>query len=501
MGAYSPGQNGMILERLEAAVHAGNITAIVPEDLEIAAHNTLWSETKPTELTLLKALPTIAATSVRHEYTKVISYGVDKGYGFFGERAMAEEVNFETERVQEYIKLLGLVGPTFLLAHLEKTQKVLGANSAQGAQRVSLRRNLLKRNERALFFSDTRTTRSDLRFRGLVQQIEEGTDGTTGDVSPYGTHIIDMQGQPLAVDTLRRKIGETITLFGFTSALFMDPLVRSDFESSLDSAQRLNLPSGMAPFRVGQHISGLQTQGGVAYFETNNTLSPLHSRGPYSPKLQKGAPPNKPTVVITAQADGDSDYDSLWDASSAGDVFYVITEVVDDREGLGRKTALTTVNAGQEVKLVITPTSTEVESFRIYRGHEDTGTDDTDAWFIFEVAAAADGSAVTVYDDNRFRPRTSMVFGLNIVSDSFDAMTAPNENAYYNAREKSADFLSQSDRETNTVAVATLGPKYGIMALASVLAEVDRPLMYSAQTLEVRNPYQNFVLINVGYRS
>lgn len=508
----------LILNKLQKAVHSGNISAVVPEDLEVEAHSTLWEETSPTQLTILKLLPSVPASNIVHEYTRVTSYGNRRGSGFFSERSLPPETNFTTERVETNIKLMGEIGPTFLLAALEKTQRALGTSGAQNMERVALRRNLLQKKANNLYHSDTRKTRngtSSNRFKGLFQLIEEGTDanapgftGVNSEGSPYGSHIIDMQGQPLNFDTIRDKFAKAITLFGAPSCMLMDPLTRGDLELSMDPAQRLAVPTTFSPLMVGQNLGGIQTQNGRMYFETDNTLSPIYARPQYSTTVHDGAPTGTPTVAATAGADGTSPDTSKWDASSAGDCYWVVTEMVDEMEGLGTRFpaalgSFTAVAADQEVTLTLTPSSAETDSFKVYRGRDADGQDAlSDAWFIFEVSAAAGGGAVTAYDDNLYRPNTSWAFALNIVSASANALHTPSAtgtlSAYENARARSANFLSMADSPRNTVAVATLGPAMGILALASILAEVDRPLMYSACAPEMRNPFQNFGFINIG---
>lgn len=496
----------LMLERLEKAVHSGNITEVVPEDLEAEAHNTLWEETDPTQLTLLKLLPSVPATNIEHKFSKVTSYGHTRNTGFFNERALPPESNFRATRVTINIKLMGEIGPTFLLAALEKTQKALGTSGAQNIERVALRRNVLEKKNRNLYFSDDRTTNNTLRFKGLLQQIEEGTDGTVG-TSPFGSHVIDMEGDPLTVDTIRERVAKGILLFGRFTSLIMDPLARADLESSMDAAHRLNLPIAASPLLIGQNVGGIQTQGGTTYFETDNTLSSIYSRPQYSADIADGAPATRPTVTATAQADNSTTdtTDSKWDAASAGQIFYVVTEVVNEMEGLGTRypavvTNYVAVAAGQEVELSITPGNPLADSFKVYRG-DDTDGALTGAWFIFEVANDGGGAAVTVFDNNTWRPNTTCAFGLNIVSRSERAIHAGVLGSYQAAAANSASFLKDNDMPgRNTVAVAELGPSMGIMALASVLAQVDRPLLYSACAPEVRNPFQNVVFKNIGRR-
>ena len=493
-----------ILAIMELAVTTGTIEAIVPQDLEMEAHNTLWMETKPTELTLLKLIPSIPAKQIEHEYSKVTSYGDARGSGFFGERSLPQNTALGTERVVNNIRLMGEIGSTFLLAELEKTQKVLGTSGASSIERRALRLNTLRKKNRNLYKSDTSKIRQGtggVRFKGLEQLIREGTDGTTG-TSPFGVHVIDMRGLPLTADTIRDRNAEVVNLFATMTTLLMDGFARTDFEKSLDPATRLPMPINMTPYMLGNAVGGLQTQGGIVKFYTDNTLSPRWYGGQYVAAAQEGGPSTIPTATAAAGAVGGG-RTSEWDSSSAGEIFWVVTESVDELEGLGKRVpataaTYTTVAAGQEVTLTLTPGNALADSFKVYRG-SDADAADTDAWFIFEVANSGGGGAVTAYDDNLERPNTSRAFGLNIASMAAEAMGRNSPDAYYSAKEKSAEFFQMSDDPVNnTIAVAELGPSMGILALASVLAEIDRPLMYSACSPECRNPFQNFVFKNIG---
>jgi|GEM_PF-2986071 hypothetical protein len=500
------------LDLLEKAVATDTITAIVPEDLEIEAHNTLWNESEPGELTLLKYLPSVNATQVNHEYTRITGFGRGhkrRSYGFFGEKSLPPESNFKSQRVVNVIRLMGEIGPTFLLAALEKTQRALGTTGAANIEAVGLQRAVLWQKNRALYMSDTRDTNSELRYKGLYQLIEEGTDSTAsgfsgvgGKGSPFGSHIIDMRGEPLTVDTVRERMAESAILFGQINCLFMDPLVRADFEGSMDSAQRLPLAIQARPYMLGQNIGGIQTNGGTVYFESDNTLSGIYSRPQYQDERESGGPSTRPTVAASAVAGGTSGNTSLWNSSYAGDVYYQVTEVKDDLESKGQRAPATastylTVASGQEVQLDITPGDPTVDSFRVYRG-TDSDASDEDAWFIYEVANDGGGSTVTSYDWNKWIPNTTWAFGLRVLSASQRSLQNGQVNAYWAAKDKSASFLRAGEKKGNTVAVAELGPSMGIMELASVLAEVRRPLVYSAHCPQIRNPWQNFCFTNVG---
>lgn len=495
-----------ILTAMEKAITAGNLTDLVPEDLEVEAHTTLWEQSDPNELSLLKYLPSTPAYSVVHEYTKVTSYGVGtrkpSATGFFGEQSLPSETEWETERVTENIKLMGEIGSTFILASLEKTIRALNTEGAENIDQARLQLNVLRKKNRNLYQSDTSKTLlgdSGLRFRGLAQQIREGTDGTDGDASPYGAHVIDMEGQPLNLATLREKLAEAAVLFGMPTCLFMDPLTRAGLEASYDPAHRLATPASFAPIMMGQHVGGIQTQGGRMMFATDNTLSPIWYSGKYNTTLENGAPTATPTVVATQQALTQAE--SFFDADSAGDCVYVVTEVANEKEGLGTTTSTITQVAGQETELVLTPSSTTTESFRVYRT-EPGVTTATEAWFIAEFPVVTRGAAITVYDVNEYRPNTSQAFALRILSKSAEAMGRPNQDgylaSYYGARSSASNYLVGNEKKGNTVGVAQLGPGMGVLELAAILATTRRPLLYSACTPLVRNPYQQWHFINIG---
>lgn len=489
-----------MLEALEKAVFAGNLADLVPEDLEAEAHNTLWRDTDDQELTLMKCLPSVTATSVKHEYDRFTSFGYDRNSGLFPERALPPESQFATERVITNIGLQGELSSVYLLAHLEKTINALGANGAVNINRAAARLNFLRKKNRNLYKSDTSTDRQGAngpRFEGLEQQIREGTDGTVG-ASPFGSHVIDMEGQPLVPETLRAKAARSAVLFGQFNSLFMDPFVRADFESQLDPATRLGLPINMRPFLVGQNVGGLQTQGKRINFFTDNVLTPIWYGGQYTTDLVEDAPTSTPTVAAAVASSTTSKFDS--NPFGAGDVFYIVTELQDEKEGLGTRyptgTSTTTVANGEKVTLTITPGNPLSDTVRIYRGY--AGQANTEAYWMADVKVPGTGAAITVVDDNLDRPGTSRAFGLRVTSMGRDALAGGMYSSYADAAQNSAKFFGMPDSAQNTVSVVHLGPQVGLMKLASFLAQVDRPLMYSAYAMQVRNPLQNVVFKNIG---
>jgi hypothetical protein len=493
--------------RLEKAVIASTIQALVPEDLEGEAHNTLWRASDSTEMILMKLCPTTPASSIIHEYDAITSYGETRGFGFFGETGLPRESQPGFERRTTNVRLLGETSSTFLLAHLQDTIKVEGATNADAISRNMLMLSLLRKKARAMYFSDTSTTRlgaAGARFKGLIQQIREGTDGTVGS-SPYGSHVIDMEGAQLTIDTIRAKAAKTITLFGRINCLIMDPFARADLEAGMDGAVRLGLPINAKPFMLGANIGGIHTQGGDVFFHTDNLLGPLTAQGQYIAAAEDLAPTSAPAVTGLLNASPTGANVSKFRATDGGNFFWLITEIKNDRESLGRRipsSGSQAVAPGEEMSFSITPTDPNSDTFKIYRGPD--GDADTEAYAIFEVANSGGGAAVTAYDLNHYRPNTGYAIGLNIKSSASDMVhSAPTgqRSSYALAVEESASFLTMKDHPQNTVSLVTLGPAMGVMELAHTLAQTSRPLVYSACAVQVRNALKNIVFINVGSAS
>lgn len=493
-------------EAMAKGITAPDIVDLVKEDLEGEAHNTLWRASSPNELTILKLIPSTPATSVKHEFDVITSYGESRGFGFFGETALPLSTKPGFARKETYIRLIGEMTDVYLLAHLQRTIRVEGATNADAIAKQLLILSMLKKKNQAIYFSDTSTQRlgvNSMRFKGLLQQIREGTDGTLG-ASPFGSHVIDMEGQPLTPATIRAKAAKVLNLFGRMNCLIMDGFVRADFEAALDGAVRLNMPIQARAFMIGQNVGGMHTSGGDILFHTDNGLSPLFAQGQYVAAAIEGAPTSPPAVAAQMNASPSGANVSKFNAGDGGEYFWMITEWKNGRESLGRRFPATpgsslAVPVGAEVEFDVTPTDPLSDSFKFYRGN--AGEADTEAYGIFEVANSQNGGAVTAYDLNHWRPNTSVAFAFNIRSEASEFLhEVPNgtRSQYSLAVERSEKFLGMEDNPLNTVSLASLGPAMGTMEIAPILPTTSRPMLYSACAPQIRNPFQNVAFINVG---
>jgi len=497
---------------LVKGLSSGDITAVVPQDLEIVAHNTTWSPESPYELNFLKSIPSTQATSVTHEYDRFNSYSNRRVvFGTFPERGLPVSSRFEADRHSVSLRVLGQTSDVTIVAAQEQTINVNGASGAVNIQQNALQTQVLGLKQSAFLFSRTDTVRggaSSSRIRGLIQAIQEGTDGTDGPESPIGSHVIDLEGAPLTQGVIRDYATSIIEQFGAPNCFYMAPGARADLEASLDGSYFLPMPLSDAPYALGQQVRGFSTQGADIGFITDNMLQPNHplsTRGRYSIVLDEQAPQGIPTInsCTVAPASG-----SKFDAASAGDLWWFVTETVNELESLGRRfpagSAYQAVAVGDGATFSVTPQQVQADSFRVYRGKNgvDTNTDGTDQrpYFAFEVANSGGGSAVTFVDKNLDRPNTTTAFMLSVNSNAQRAMA--NTRSYTDLVKQAGGFIGQPDNElTNTVSIVHLGPQMWKVDLAAILATAARPLIGSIFTSQVRQPRKNIVFKNVGRAS
>lgn len=492
------------------AVTTSNLATVVPQDLERNAYNTLWDERNNNVLMALKLIPTVDAFSISHKFDRITSYGRTRGMGFVGETSIpqASDPGFVERTVN--IRLLAALAEVFKLAAMERTINVGGNTGAANIAKWTVMKDFLWRTNRAFYYSDTTTQRlgtSSAVFKGLRQQIREGTDGTV-DTSPFGSHVIDLKGTALTPDVLRKYLLRLINSFGSPTTMITTPEVRMDYDSRLDGAQRMAFPINGQPFVLGARTSGFRTESANVAFFTDLQLGPTHGYGQYVAEAQSGAP-GIPTATGSNNGSPTGDNVSLFDSGSkgAGKRFYIITEVKDGNEGLGRRVPSTgtyTVASNGEVALTLTASDPTSDSFRIYAGGVDADGNteaNTAAYFIMEVANSSDGSSVTAYDLNEQRPGLHDAVVLDIASPAqqwFDRLQQGQTGLDMSPLERAAEFGTQSESTGNTVARARLGPEYGIMELAAFALHEARPVIYSAQAPELRAPTKALWFTNIA---
>lgn len=505
------------------AADQSNLTTI---DVEPVAVNLQWTQSDPRELVALKTLPAAPAT-LRHHQWKVMTQIYQDGWsGATAElgRGVAVKPTFEDRSVD--LKLYSAEADTSIVAAHEAAKvEALGTKDPVEITRRAAMLALMHRVDWNLYFSRTDTDRNGtngLQFKGIIQQIEEGTNGTVGTVSPFDEayggngHIIDMKGQEWTFDNIRSAHSGPVAFRLAANALFMSPLAMMGLSASLDGAVRLGA-QGIRPMRWGQAndglITGLTGQGSDLMFVPVNAMIPAYAQGKYTTSRPEDAPATVPTVLdATVTSDNAAFHGvtdtvtSKWDSSpeGIGSVYYVITQWVNGRESLGTRwptgTSTQAVTASQQVNFQIQtdPAATRISVYRSKTDQSSTAT--TETWHIFDVATDSSGTTV-FFDNNESRPDTEHAIAMVLDGPAFDVM-AEVGNAERALTQLRRDFsrvnAGEINRSYNGVRRAHLGPTIGQLDMGKIYLSLGTPAnYYSICAPMVADPYKCYVFKNL----
>ncbi|MFA5801213.1 MAG: hypothetical protein WC911_01920 [Thermoleophilia bacterium] len=515
--AYSFSADGSV--SMNKAVTSSTIASAVPESLEMQAAIATWSDRTPGVNTLLKLIPRAVATKQEHKYVSLDSWGdVAHQTGMGTETGTPASLQFSSTTPVVWLQICNQATDVYFMAELQKMVGIEGTvDPVVVATNATLKREAWLTN-RNMYLLDTSKSRAGVGaagrvYKGVLQQVREGTDGTTGS-STFGSHEIDLRGADITSDNIRTQIAHILEYYGMANVLLMPPTPRGNLESSLEGANRITMGGvDIRTHLLGNSIAGLQSQGNVMWFATELALSAKNSKPRYTAPPAGWATTTVPTVVSAVVAGGTSGNASLWGASDDGNIYHVVTEVVNELEGAGTRepagAAYNAVAVGQEVRLTLTPGSVDADRLRVYRGHDTdvspggTAGAVTEAWFLFEVAANGAVPVVT-YDYNQSLPRTAWAVALDIQSPVADAMFNPRGNSlganYADANDAAISQIGYRDNGmTSNVSFAQLGPAPMRLQLAPVAltAPMGRPVILRVGAPVVRIPQRCFTFKNV----
>lgn len=418
-----------------------------PESFGPTAYIETWKTGSPGLLTTSRLLPRRKARQLLHTEGQLTGYGDSpQNTGFGGERGPGVSQNPLRGRLSRYLKpqhqraTTGMVGNLEMLIPFDDGQ---GVNALEQDRMAALMRHLRAVNVQTIH-ADTNGWRggaSDgLAYKGLIQQIREGTDGTEG-TSRLGSHVFDAEGSVLDVADVGAKFAAIYGLYGSgPNVLIMTGQQRQAIASAygMTSTMKYELnASENRPIIVGQTLLAIQAAGRIIpVLEDVDLMSQNFGLRPES--APTGAPTGLPTIVSVAVGSPGGGETSLWDADSDGaDIWYAVSEVnsagiegTTTRHPAG--TSYETVAAGQKVTLTLRASSLDIQGLRIYRG-KGSGK----ATLIGQVANSSDGSSVTFTDLNEVRPNTDYVLALCLNGPIFQRLMALEENR------RTMDALSQ----------------------------------------------------------
>lgn len=259
-------------------------------------------------------------------------------------------------------------------------------------------------------------------FDGINAQIVAGVN----DGSVDGNHVLDARANSLTSVSLINKAAATISgfgNFGKPTHIFLSQMAQADLDTSLDPAFRVpltNVPDG--GIKIGSPVVGIRTSwGNIAnmpdvFVRDQDQAQPYEVMNALDATLNAGLQPTLAAPSATV-----SDPSSYFDASSAGNYYYLVTGVNAAGESTGVVSAQVTVAAGKKVTMTITRSAGAQETgYAIYRSRLNGGNSiagsvagqGSDFRLMTRIPCAG---ATTVFTDlNRDIPGTTKAYILNM---------------------------------------------------------------------------------------
>ena len=463
------------------ATYGTSNVALMPEDLEPEAHNTLWANIN--QFPFLAGLPSIPATNDYHEYARILGFGRRGSNPFYAQNGLGRSAALRSERTGIYVKAVGEINEVTGMAGAVLAIKALGVAGAVASQRAATLLSLTEKLARAVYFSDNRaaTTSSDLPFKGLLQHIIEGNADVTGPLGATTTAVVDMRGYPCTKDTYDDSSANVTERWGRLNHIFMAPMAMKELEKDLDPQYRLDMPRQTSEGGVvlGTPIRGLYNQAGFVQFHVDPVLSKLWSY--YGePMDSDNADPDAPATpsIDTITVNAGPQAGSLWIAADAhATIKYKLVAVNDSGESVASvATAGDAVAATDSVTIAWTG-SALVKSYKLYRN---SSTDQTHYYMIKEIVGGAGGKSYI--DLNQIIPGCTMAFGV--------AWNTTN----------SAKAIIQPPNQGDTVRMVKLSPMH-TLPLATITDTAAREMIKMYCGLEATHPNRLVAYINVGNRT
>lgn len=364
---------------------------------------------------LFNTLAKSGAGATVDEWTERSSIG-----GFLGGTTNSETGNInaaqgEYKRRVAQVKYLMTRAEVSLVATLGNN---IAAAKAVEAQAAALR--LLTDAEYLCFEGDADVVATE--FSGIYAQMVDGVvDGSID-----GGNILDAAGSSLAsIDHLNKAAKQVAGYrnFGRPTDIFMPLSVQADFDTGLDPAFRVPLPTGDGGLKLGAPVIGIRTSHGNIKTRPDVFIPDADHEAMipfevHSPGLATANTGLKPTVAVT---DTDATAGSKFTAPQAGNYYYAIAGLNASGQSDLVKTGQTAVAAGDRCRLTITRSAGAQETgYAIYRSRLNGPNASSDLRLIKRIPS---GGATTVFDDrNEDIPGSSKAYVMNM-STAADAIS------------------------------------------------------------------------------
>lgn len=410
-----------VLAALEGS-NAINTMGNVPENLEMYAHHSLWGRN---DLRFLRMVPTVPAASVIHEFEIVESYGAIGGPLFTSEGTLGTRTALSSRRVTNKIVTLQHINKVTGTAQDQKTISVLGATRSLESNREAIMRLHMLKKSIAMVFGDTTTTASQIHWKGILQLFREGNTSAAYSGEPWSldpVQFVDKRGARLNRSDIEDGGVYTYeSAWGQLNFVLMDPATSAGFQGDLE---KFSTTYGYAMERVapneddgnglilGNTVSGVRHQGGVATFLVDNAISSRYSKAEWKDTPEPGAP-GRPAAPGAAElnANANSRFEAA-DLDGGNAVLRYKLQAVND-DGYSEAspaTAAVLIQAGDSIR-VSWESRPDALAYRILRNTA------AKPGVFYEIAVVPNSGANLTYDDhNWFIPGGRWAIGLEMLS-------------------------------------------------------------------------------------
>lgn len=419
-------------EGLKAVLAGGsaglNEMGMVPQDLEMQAHATLWSRE---DLHFVRELPEVDATSVFHEFEVVDDYGSVMGSPIFqAESGLGTQTAYSGKRHVTRIVTLSHVNKVSGLARAQKNISVLGSTDPLKSNRAAQTLVHLFKKAVQLMFCEADASMSTLRFSGTLEQFWKKNASAAFADKPKSVDpqlMVDLRGKPL---TRKHVESGSVSMFsdgwGQMNRLYMDPDVSAGFQGEVEGfgasfpVERLTMGAENNNLIIGAPVAGVRAQGGIVYFKVDNSFHPqFFYTDPADEAARKGKPyayetgsPAKPlaapTVAVAANISG-----SLWQAAdipAAPAIKYKVQPTNNFGFGPVSDASAAAAIAANGRNTVTWNTSADALSYRVLRN----SVDDPNRYFMIgEIKNNA--AQLSFIDLNHWMPGTSVAVGFEML--------------------------------------------------------------------------------------
>lgn len=392
--------------------------------------------------------------------------------------------------------------------HLAQTSGVIGGNPAVEAD-LNARQSLLDETSLGMYFNDTRKERTGagLTWKGIIQQIEEGTANSELLNSVEGPgHVVDLRGTDWNLNDMRVGSLQSLVSNLQANVLIGSPGAFIALENQIDPAnRRALLPGQMSAQAVywDSVLAGLNVGGELMRFIPDMTLHPRFAQVTYenlAANRDAGVTlPSTPSGTATAQTDNSTTdtTTSRFDANDggAGSFFYRVTQVVGGLESAGLRLPTSgsiTVAANQEVAFSISH-HPQATCLRVYRSTSATSS----AYKIFEVAADSSGTT-TFFDNNLHRPNTEIAIAISMRGPVMSLWG--NQDGWLSLQNNPSQYLTEitnSQASNAGIVFASLGAKYQKYVIGAQTMATDEQANFMIGCPIVVNPLTCVIYRNI----